>query len=1120
MQKINILLFYIISPILALSSMVIQDGCSRADCGFGAGIDPFTKKSVPLRIYGRSNEASNAPSYTMVEMGQDEFFSSKYNVTIDRQRFTPESFRLSMDSIIVSSLSPDIILWQKVPENGAADITNLAQKLNWSSIFAPSMMKKVTFNNIVRGMPERYTFWGFYYHPSVFDLLQLKVPTTWKEFIYTCQVLKANNYVAISMWTNDLWMPLMYFTYFGMRVGGSVWWSRLIAGQVNLETDAIAEKIMGYLSDLIPFFPSATEMAAMKFADARTKWIAKEHGMIFSSQTVWSQGNSSDNDFFQFPLFIQSAQSTDVDVGEVSSYNAYFMSQGAKNVPMAEEWFKYASTANYWIQGLASPGLHRPAHLAVKSASDSISAVLSKGYAMLEKNNVTIFGPTDVEITDWANAIKPYLCSFILQEVNSTDRMTILSSMEQLRLELVLKSVSEPIVSISSGTYFETLYIELESPSPNTTIQYMIIQNDDTTDNNVLLTFTNTIILDVGHTYRIRAFASREGTKNSGTVEATYIIIDNNRIIVGTTAKVSISWLIFFAGLATAVVNSFITVLMLEHLRDRRQKLFWLGLAGIIRVLGCVWPSALMIYSSIRTPLGYEELRFDMLPIACMVLSITGCNTILIGLTSNEKRLMIVSPSSTSTQQSSNSIYSSTDEKEKYTLKEKEKDADDVVEKRFITDSPKKSVNLLKTIDSPIKSVNPVNLANSPNSRNSQTCLTNAIVNTNEQVEKEKEKEQVEKEKEKINAKRNHQRNKYSKYPFGCNLIRYSAIPCGFLISIDGLIIQGLFNAASENIITDWFACILTDILMVFLYTICWSFIMRLSESKKRYGAAACLGVGSSIQFVADASTKHVIYMTGLSAGETGYTLLLMGVGLAIPICILALVIHAGKMRYTRAFLDESLTRMNLEMNQRNVTIRNLVLELEKRENALTLIRYTCPYRIDYKRDMSPTGLIMPFVGGDVAIDVMNNEVKRIHSPILKPIVPISSLMKHPVCMELLKWYANEIKILESFEFLIQVQRYQKQPTEELSKKIYNTYILASSPMNVNTSGLIYNKIESGLKSSNPSPKLFDAAHDDVYKMLVSNHEMSLQKSHIVSLYHSFVWNTNPLDALTNSTPS
>ena len=90
-----------------------------------------------------------------------------------------------------------------------ADTTDLWDK--HKAEYSQGLRDAFTFNGKVYGFAYVVEYWGVWYNKEVFAKYNLKVPTTWAEFLKVCDTLKANGVTPMLQSVQQRWPTFILF---------------------------------------------------------------------------------------------------------------------------------------------------------------------------------------------------------------------------------------------------------------------------------------------------------------------------------------------------------------------------------------------------------------------------------------------------------------------------------------------------------------------------------------------------------------------------------------------------------------------------------------------------------------------------------------------------------------------------------------------------------------------------------------------------------------------------------------------------------------------------------------------------------------------------------------------
>lgn len=192
-----------------------------------------------------------------------------------------------------------------------ADLTSyLSADPSWQSKFLPSVMKSVTFNGKVYGIPfGNMQPVNFFYNKKLFQQYNLTPPQTWDELLSDIQVFKSHHIIPIALGGKDNWPDLMYFEYLVDRIGGQQPYDDIAAGKANSWSNPVIVKALNMMQQLVKdgaFEPGFSSIGSNDGSDTALFYSGKAAMWLMGS---WGYGSieTSDSSFisqlgwFPFP---------------------------------------------------------------------------------------------------------------------------------------------------------------------------------------------------------------------------------------------------------------------------------------------------------------------------------------------------------------------------------------------------------------------------------------------------------------------------------------------------------------------------------------------------------------------------------------------------------------------------------------------------------------------------------------------------------------------------------------------------------------------------------------------------------------------------------------------------
>ncbi|GGJ10725.1 sugar ABC transporter substrate-binding protein [Alicyclobacillus cellulosilyticus] len=237
----------------------------------------------------------------------------------------------------------------------AGDVYDLTSDINkdpqWKNRFLPSVMKPVTFNGHIYGVP--YTGVQpvyFFYNKQLFQKYHVAIPKTWNQLLNAIKVFNKNGVIPITLGGKDLWPNLMYEEYLVDRIGGPEAFNAVLAGKKNAWSNPAFIKANTMIQQLVkmkafePGFSSVSYDNAASTSLLFTGRAAMELMGSWEFNTVYSnnkamidQGNLG---WFPFPSVPGGKGNPNDIAGNPSGY--YSISKASKNPQAAVTFLRDA----------------------------------------------------------------------------------------------------------------------------------------------------------------------------------------------------------------------------------------------------------------------------------------------------------------------------------------------------------------------------------------------------------------------------------------------------------------------------------------------------------------------------------------------------------------------------------------------------------------------------------------------------------------------------------------------------------------------------------------------------------------------------------------------------------
>lgn len=140
-----------------------------------------------------------------------------------------EDYDTKLNALIAADKCPDVFICNPGPnlttyvEKGvAADMTDILnnQEKDWYDTFSGGIFEKITYDGKIMAIPTNFAAACVFYNTEMFEAAGASVPTTYDEWLVTCQKLQDAGYTPITISAGTSWCLSMLAGYLCDREGG------------------------------------------------------------------------------------------------------------------------------------------------------------------------------------------------------------------------------------------------------------------------------------------------------------------------------------------------------------------------------------------------------------------------------------------------------------------------------------------------------------------------------------------------------------------------------------------------------------------------------------------------------------------------------------------------------------------------------------------------------------------------------------------------------------------------------------------------------------------------------------------------------------------------------------
>jgi multiple sugar transport system substrate-binding protein/raffinose/stachyose/melibiose transport system substrate-binding protein len=192
------------------------------------------------------------------------------------------TFQATVRAALPTNKAPDLFTWWStyrmkdlIDQGLVADMTDLWDK--HKAEYPQGLRDAFTFNGKVYGLADVVEYWGVWYNKDVFAKYNLKVPTTWDEFMTVCATLKKNKVTPMLQTVQGRWPTFIMFEEMVARQDPQLYVD-LCEGKVKYSDPKVKEafKVWGDLIAKGYFTDPSTDL----FADGPRLFNAGQVAMI------------------------------------------------------------------------------------------------------------------------------------------------------------------------------------------------------------------------------------------------------------------------------------------------------------------------------------------------------------------------------------------------------------------------------------------------------------------------------------------------------------------------------------------------------------------------------------------------------------------------------------------------------------------------------------------------------------------------------------------------------------------------------------------------------------------------------------------------------------------------
>lgn len=214
-----------------------------------------------------------------------------HDITIKFTAITPTEYDAKLNLALQTGTGPDIAYSRRLPGKRTQTLIEAGLYLPIDGLvdlsnFSETILKSITYEGKVYGVPFAVQVIGIFYNKDYYDKFGLSEPRTWGELVENARVLKENGITPFFIPGREAWALAMQHAMCGVSVLGPEWIHKLIKG----ETDFLDPKFIELnklLNDLKVFYQDG--FLANSTVDQDAAFAFGEAAMVFYG--IWGYQN-------------------------------------------------------------------------------------------------------------------------------------------------------------------------------------------------------------------------------------------------------------------------------------------------------------------------------------------------------------------------------------------------------------------------------------------------------------------------------------------------------------------------------------------------------------------------------------------------------------------------------------------------------------------------------------------------------------------------------------------------------------------------------------------------------------------------------------------------------------
>ncbi len=205
--------------LLAMCCTISLIGCGKKKDNNLKEKDASGDEKVTLKLFHNWINKDEAPYFLDIAK---EFEKSHPNVHIKIENVGDPDYKSKLKVMLGANDAPDIFFswsgefaYKFARANKAIDLSKYYEEdTKWKESFVQASLVPFEYNEDIYGVPVRIDCKLMAYNKELFDKYNLKVPTTFDEFLNICDVFKKEDIIPIALGNSDPWAAGHYISTF------------------------------------------------------------------------------------------------------------------------------------------------------------------------------------------------------------------------------------------------------------------------------------------------------------------------------------------------------------------------------------------------------------------------------------------------------------------------------------------------------------------------------------------------------------------------------------------------------------------------------------------------------------------------------------------------------------------------------------------------------------------------------------------------------------------------------------------------------------------------------------------------------------------------------------------